>query len=390
MRFAGLPSNPTLTRAIVSALIARLPLVMMMLSLVLLVRGEGHPYWVVGVTSACLTIGTGFGAPLLGRLADRVGAVPVVLTSGGVAGTALLVIAAVPHTLGPWGIAGLAFVAGCAEPPVNAVLRALLPRLAEGDALRTVYSVEAALQEILFVAGPPAVALIVLVGSPSLSLAICGIVLMAASVWFTIVVRPHVAPGRPRTGGRVLASVELRLLVAAFALTGLMFGGIDIATVASMDAHGHRDLAGVALGIWAVGSLVTGVLVARLVRASPWVRLPWLTLVMGTLTVPLVVLQRDPVLLCAGLFVQGCCIAATLGTVYELVPKVASEDQLTEAFAWTSSFILAGFAAGAALTGALTGAYGPAAGFAFASAPPLLAAGVARLLASRAHRLVAA
>jgi predicted MFS family arabinose efflux permease len=75
--------------------------------------------------------------------------------------------------------------------------------------------------------------------------------------------------------------------------------------------------------------------------------------------------------------------------VYELVPRVASEDQLTEAFAWTSSFILAGFAAGAAVTGALTGAYGPAAGFAFASAPPLLAAGVARLLATRAHRLVA-
>ncbi|MFN8122454.1 MAG: MFS transporter [Thermoleophilia bacterium] len=390
MRFAGLPHNPTLTRAIGSALVARLPLVMMMLSIVLLVRSQGHPYWVVGVTSACLTVGTGLGAPLLGRLADRIGAVPVLLSSAAAAGAALLTIAAIPGTLGAWGIAGLAFVAGCAEPPVNAVLRALLPRLAEGDALRTVYGMEAAFQEILFVVGPPAVALIVLVSSPRVSLAVCGLVLAVASAVFTAVVRRHVAPGRPRTGGSVLASAELRLLVVAFALIGMMFGSIDISTVASMDAHGHRDLAGVALGIWAVGSLVTGVVVARLVHASPWVRLPWLTLVMGALTVPLIALQADPVALCAGLFVQGCCIAATLGTVYELVPKVADQDVLTEAFAWTSSFILAGFATGAAVTGAVTGAHGAGAGFAMAAMPPLAAAAVARVLAVRASRPVPA
>ncbi|MCC6832115.1 MAG: MFS transporter [Thermoleophilia bacterium] len=390
MRLAGLPHNPILTRAIASALVARLPLVMMMLSLVLLVRGQGFAYWVVGLITACLTVGTGLGAPLLGRLADRVGAVPVLLVSGIVAGTTLLVIAAVPGTLGGWGIAALAFVAGCAEPPVNAVLRALMPRLADGDALRTVYGLEAAFQEILFVAGPPAVALIVLVSSPRVSLAVCGLVLAVASAWFTAVVRPHVAPARPRRTGSVLASVELRLLVAAFALTGMMFGAIDISTVASMDAHGHRNLAGVALGVWAVGSLVTGVVVARMVHSGPWVRLPWLTLAMGALTAPLIVLQADPVALCCGLFVQGCCIAATLGTVYELVPKVAAHDALTEAFAWTSSFILAGFATGAAVTGAVTGAYGAGAGFALAAAPPLLAAGVARALAARAARLVAA
>ncbi len=377
MRLAGLPHNPTLTRAMVSGLVARLPLVMIVLSLVLLVRGQGHPYWVVGVTGACLTLGTGLGAPLLGRLADRVGGVPVLLASSAVAGPTLLVIAAIPDRLGAAGIAILAFVAGSSEPPVNAVLRALLPRLAGDDALRTVYSLEAALQEILFVLGPPLVALIVLVSSPRVALAVCGVVLVSGAVWFTLTVRAHVLPPSPRGTHRALASVELRLLVGAFALMGVMFGAIDISTVASLDAHGHRNLAGVALGVWAVGSLVTGVLLARHLRAGPWARLPWLTLVMGALTLPLIVLQRDPWLLGVGLFLQGCCIAATLGTVYELVPQVSPEEVLTEAFAWTTAFILGGFATGAALTGALAGAYGPWAGFALASAAPFLAAALA-------------
>ena len=389
MRFAGLPHNPPLTRAIVSGLLGRLPLVMMMLSLVLLVRGLGHPYWVVGITTGCLVCGTALAAPFLGRLADRVGAVPVLAVSTLGAGSGLLVIAAIPERLGPVGLAVLAFLVGASEPPVNAVLRASIPRLAGDDGLQGVYAVEAALQEVLFVVGPPLVALIVLVSSPRVALATCGVVLIVSVAWFTVVVRPHVAPGRPRTGPSVLSSRGLRLLVGTFGLIGIMFGAIDISTVASLDVHGHRDLAGLALGVWAVGSLVTGVLVARRLRVPAWRRLPWLLGLMSALTAPLILLQAEPALLFGGLLLQGCCIAASLGTVFELVPSVATEEGLTEAFAWTSSFILAGFAVGAAVSGTLTELGGAGAGFALATAAPLAATLLARAVSSEARPAVA-
>ena len=58
---------------VVSSLLARLPLSMLQLGVVLLVRGEGHSYAVAGATVACYTIALALAQPMLGRLVDRVG-----------------------------------------------------------------------------------------------------------------------------------------------------------------------------------------------------------------------------------------------------------------------------------------------------------------------------
>lgn len=346
---------PPLGWVLAASLLARLPLVMMGLALVLLVRDIGHPYWAVGIISGSFVLATAAASPLLGRLADRIGATPVLLGSSLISAGGLATLAAIPDRLGIAGLALVAALTGTAEPPVSAVLRALLPRLAQGDDLRAAYTLEAALQEILFVAGPPVVVGIVAFSSPRAAVGLCAGLVLAATAWFAVTVRPHLAPGRPRAAIRALASVDLRLLVVAFALIGITFGAIDIATVASMDEHGHRDLAGLALGAWAIGSLAAGMVVTRRRRKPPAQRLPWLLTAMGLLTLPLILAQRDPLLLGAALFAQGTLIAPSLGTVFELIPSVVAEDVLTEAFAWTSSFILAGFAGGAAAAGALVG-----------------------------------
>lgn len=374
------PLRGTMGRAIVSALVARLPLVMMGLALVLLVRDVGHPYWVVGVVVGAFAVATAAASPLLGRLADRIGPVPVLVVGTVVVASALCVLAAIPQRL---GIVGLALVAACAgafEPPVNAVLRALMPRLASGDALSAAYTLESALQEILFVAGPPLVVVGVSLTSPRATVAVCALILVASCAWFVAEVRDHVAPGRARPQGHALASSAMRLLIVVFALVGVTFGAIDIATVASLDRHGHRDLAGLALGAWAVGSLVSGLLVTRRTRLAPMVRLPGLLAVMAVMTAPLIVAERHPILLGVALFAQGSLIAPTLGTVYELVPEIAGEESLTEAFAWTGSLLVAGFAAGSAAGGVLVGWMTPAAGFALAAAAPAVAVSFARLL----------
>src|SRR5262245_38654264 len=61
------------------ALLARLPLGMAVLGIVLLVRGSGGSYAAAGVVTACYAIALGGGAPVAGRLVDRGGARRVLL-----------------------------------------------------------------------------------------------------------------------------------------------------------------------------------------------------------------------------------------------------------------------------------------------------------------------
>jgi predicted MFS family arabinose efflux permease len=65
------------------------------------------------------------------------------------------------------------------------------------------------------------------------------------------------------------------------------------------------------------------------------------------------------------------------GAVTALTSRVALPGTATEAFAWTSTALAGGFAAGAALAGVLVDAGGPATAFAAAGALGLPAVAVA-------------
>jgi len=371
---------------LIAALLARLPHVMVSLALVLLVRDVGHPYAVVGLVTAAFVAGTGFAAPLLGRLADRLGPVPVLAGAAVVSGVGLGVAAAVPERLGAPGLAVAALVAGAATPPVSAVLRALLPRIADAAGLRTLYALEAALQEALFVSGPLVVVAVVAVGSPRLALAACAVLVVVGTAGFAVMARAHAAPRSPARRRWALRSAGLRRVSGCYALVGCVFGAVELATIAALDDAGNRALAGVVLAGWAGGSLVGGLLVARRVRRDPVERLPRLLLVLLVLAVPLAPLAGHVPVLAAALVLHGVAIAPTLGTIYELVPRVSAREVLTEAFAWASSAVFAGVALGNALAGVLVGAGGPAAGY----LPALVASALGVLLARGLHRDVEA
>ena len=50
----------------------------------------------------------------------------------------------------------------------------------------------------------------------------------------------------------------VRVLFAVFALIGLSIGAVEVAVPATLDAMGHRDLTGLLLGLWGVGSMLGG------------------------------------------------------------------------------------------------------------------------------------
>ncbi|MEZ5081280.1 MAG: MFS transporter [Thermoleophilia bacterium] len=383
MALGVLRADPVVRRAMVSSLIARLPLVMLPLTVVLLARESGHPYWAVGLVSGAFIASTAVMAPVIGRLADRVGVRPVMLAALTIETAALVVLATVPGRLGLIGLVVVVAVAGAAEPPVHAVIRALLARLVDPAARSGVYTLEASFQEMLFVIGPMLVAVGTgLVDARAVIWAIAGL-LVVSIIWFLGVIRGHTAPPRSVGGPSALRSGSLLLLTGVFLALGIMFAAIDIATIATMEEHGLRDWAGIPLGMWAVGSLISGLLFARYVSSDAAIQLPWLLLTMAGSSLVLAMLGHGVVPLTIGLVVQGAAVAPTLGAMYGLVPRASGEERITEAFAWTSAFVLGGVSAGAAGTGVLIDAIGPPSGFVLAATMPLFAAGLAMLLRDR-------
>src|SRR3954470_13053198 len=70
---------PGVGRVVAAGLVARLPLGMEALGVVLLVRDAGQSYAAAGVVAASSALATAVGTPVLGRLIDRVGQTRVLL-----------------------------------------------------------------------------------------------------------------------------------------------------------------------------------------------------------------------------------------------------------------------------------------------------------------------
>lgn len=357
---------------IAGGLLARLPLVMVSLSLVLLVRGAGFAYTSVGLVSGGYVVATGLASPLLGRLADRIGPARVLVGAAVVSGAALGTAAVGVTHIGVAGTVAVAAVAGAATPPLTSVLRALLPRVAEPAVLQRLYGLEAAFQETLFVMGPVLVVGVVAVASPAWAVLTCAVLMVVATIAFGALAAPHAAPPAPAGRGSALQAVGLRWLALAYVGVGTTFGLLELAVIAALEERGHRDLAGLVLACWAFGSFLGGLAVARGNRAAPAERLPRLLVTLAVLTLPLAPVAGVPALLAVALMLQGAAIAPTLGTIYELVPRVAPAAVLTEAFAWTTSAVFAGVAIGNVAAGAVIGAAGPPEAFLLAACGPVV------------------
>src|SRR3954449_7735332 len=72
-RYARILRAPHVMALMVAALVARLPIGIDALAIVLFLRERTGSYATAGIVSACFALGSGAGAPLSGRLVDRFG-----------------------------------------------------------------------------------------------------------------------------------------------------------------------------------------------------------------------------------------------------------------------------------------------------------------------------
>jgi MFS family permease len=92
----GWTSLPGARRMFAASIVARLPLAMVSVGLLVHTRQVTGSFAQAGVIAGAYAIGLGIGGPLLGQLVDRRGPASTLLASAGIAAASLLTIGLLP------------------------------------------------------------------------------------------------------------------------------------------------------------------------------------------------------------------------------------------------------------------------------------------------------
>jgi MFS family permease len=384
-----LASTPGAARLLATSIVARLPLPMLGIGLLV------HAHWLTGsfaaagLVAGAYAIGTGVGGPLLGRLVDGRGQTAVLAPAALVSAVLLIAVAALPDGAPLAALVALATGIGLATPPLGACVRALIPGLlADADAARVVYAVDATAVELTWILGPPLALGLGVLLSTGAAVATAGAILLVGTASFAAHPasrgwRPEASAGT-QAGGSMRAP-GMRTLVGVLVAVGALFGAVEVAVTAATDTMASAAAAGPLLGVWGLGSLAGGAIATRMgggVHSAQGLALIVAALTTGHLM--LVPAAGSVVAMGAALFLAGAAIAPTCASVYSMVERIAPAGTVTEAFAWLATALAVGSAAGAAAAGPIADHVGPTAAFVLAAG----AGGVATLLiALRAHTI---
>lgn len=374
MRFAGpyleILRQPGAARFTAAAFIARLPISMVALGIVLMVSELRGSYALAGVIAAAYTVSSAMLNPLGSRAVDRWGQSRVVRLLVTVHAVTLLALAGVAVAGGPALILiGLAVISGASQPATGALVRARWAHSLGSDMrLRTAFAFEGVLDEFIFVVGPPlATFLAVALSAPAPVVASAVLVAIGSTL---LLVQRGTEP--PATGvtrsvhGHPLRRVGVPSVLIVLIAIGGVFGSVDVATVALADEAGMRAAAGVILAAYAAGSMASALVLGSRSGVASDQRLPRLLLMasLALLVVTLPLLLR-PGLVALGFLVllAGLAVSPVLITGFSLVEVLVLPSQITEGLSWAISSIGLGVAASAAGTGWLVDRAGPQAGF---------------------------
>jgi MFS family permease len=344
------PGAPAL---LLARTVGTMPVGMVSLGIILLLRAAGRSYALAGVADGAFALGVAAMGPVLGRLIDRAGMARVVAPLAVLFPSATVAVALAGSSAAPGAlIVALALAAGATMPPLGACMRALWPVLIESPAqLPAAFAIDAVLQELAFVLGPPLLALLVALASPRVALLVAAAAGGTGSLVFAALARARHAPTRRASGA--LRSRGVRRLLAVSALLGGSFGATEVAMPAFCEHHGARAAAGLILAALALGSAFGGSLFgARAPRVSAPRRLLIALASYGLLLTPLLAAPSIAVMALLA-FVTGMPIAPAFAGTYVLLDRFSVQGAATETFAWNSTCIFAGAALGTAVGGAL-------------------------------------
>lgn len=363
-RYRDLFRVPAIRATMLASIPGRLPIGIAGFAILLLVQNKSGSFVTAGIASALYVLGLASVAPMVGRIIDRAGPLPVLRVCALVYPVMLAaLVVLVIMKAHAFAIALCAYVAGAALPPVTICMRTMYPRLLTDPALlQTAYSVDSVIVESVFVMGPALVAMFLAFGFPE------GAVLLAAAtagigtVWFarTPAIRDWEIQPR-RTGGRwgVFAEPGLLILFAATLCYSVAFGLYEIGVTAYATNRGMPAIAGIALALASLGSALGAFAYGTRHWRAP-LRKQFLLALALMAAGSLIVAPIDNIYLymLANIF-AGAPMASVIATQSLLLSRLAPPGKLAESFTWGGTCLLGGISGGIALGGVLAETISP-------------------------------
>jgi len=365
-------SIPGALRFSAAGVVARLPISMTALGIVVLVSSTSGSWSQGGALSATYLVANGLTAIPLARLVDRRGQGPVLGVAATVSATALTCLVLAVQSGSPFPLPHVfAVVAGLATPNVGGAVRARWSHVSPDRAtLDTAFALEAVNDEVVFIVGPTLTTLLASAVHPAAGLATAAAAAVLGGWWLALQrgTEPRVTAPADRAARATTTSVpmpwaQLSALLACAVLLGALFGGSEVATVAFADAASQPALGGVLLAVWAAGSLVSGLVAGTVaVRRSAPARHRAGYVVLAALMLPLPFMD-GLVGLGAVLLLAGMAISPTLIAAASWVEGIVPSERLNEGLAVYSTGVVVGLAPGAAITGVVIDAHGASAAY---------------------------
>jgi predicted MFS family arabinose efflux permease len=373
-RYAAVLRVPYVTPLIAATLLARFPIGINALAIVLYLRAERGSFAVAGAVAGALAAGSGVGAPVQGRLVDAFGQRRVLPPLALVHAAALGLLVLTTELGAPTAVLVLfGLLAGFAIPPTSSVLRSMWPSLLADrpHLLQPAYALDSVLIELIFILGPLLTGLLTAIAAPQVALIVSAVSVVAGTLAFTALPpsrawRPEQEPHASRWGA--LASPGVRSMVLISLPAGIGVGICEVAIPAFSDAIGDKELAGVLLAVWSGGSAAGGLIYGSLSRRPPLERVHQAVAILLALALlPMAAASSFAVMLLL-VIPAGAFIAPLLATRNELIGRVAPPGARTEAYTWPVTAFVGGIALGSALAGLLVEGPGHSTAFVVASA----------------------
>jgi len=248
------------------------------------------------------------------------------------------------------GYMALGMVAGLSTPPVQAAVRTIYPKLVNSSNLTPLFSLDASLQEIIWVLAPVVITLVSTQIGTTEGLLLVAIVLVGGGAWFILspeVGRVRIPRSRNALGKVVLKPPVLLATVIGFLLIGAC-SAVEVGVVATFE-HGSLT-AGLVLAVFSAGSLAGGLAFGH-IPIGPWAMARRLLIV--TVGLGLTMVMLNVFWLGGTLILAGIGIAPALAVLFAITSASVKFSETAEAFGWAGTGQLIGAAAGSAVAGFL-------------------------------------
>lgn len=374
--------QPDVARLLFVALITRMPIGMVGFSMLMYLRESLGNFALAGGVVGMHMVALAAAAPVQGRLIDRLGPRRPLLVTGTVQPLALVgVLVSASGGAGYWTVAFFAALAGMFASPITTLTRTMWRhRFEREDDRRTAFALDAMAIEVNFTLGPAIIAgLLAWVDARSafavaIAVVVASIVIYMGSGVLSLF-RKTEAGERHLLGP--LTEPRLWLVFVVTAGLAVCFGLLEVGYPAYATFMLAPAMGGLLLAVNSVGSVIGGAIYGGMHLRMPVER--QLACTMGLMSLPLFVhaLVQTPAVFTVTALVAGGLIAPSIAAQSVLVSRFAPSKYATEAFTWSSTFIVSGIGAGMALGGTMVETVGLrptfAAGAAIMAAMALLA-----------------